>query len=666
MAHRVGRNRQRFGHYHNLPTAQTVNFRIRICVLPDRLIHMGSLPPLRYFDGYLPIEDHGLIGDGATAALAGRDGTIWWMCIPRFDSHPLFDALLRSRRGSYFSITPENPTGSRQFYLPDTGVLVTEIQSASGLIAITDALTLHGGTDLTQDAEAARHELIRSVVVIEGSIWLNVALNFAARTRLQKTGDGFQIRTLAHPDLNIRLSSSLPIQNMNARLHLSSGQQMTFALSWNGRYSHATSDINEVLKGTVRAWERWIQEFRYTGPQDTVVRRSAITLKLLDDFKYGSIVAAPTSSLPECIGGRRNWDYRYSWIRDAAFSVYALHRIGFSCEAQGFLKWVLEAIERGERPRVLYDVAGNDPPKERVDFTYPGYRHSSPVRWGNAAAEQVQHDVYGEILDCAYQWCKHHGSIEPALWQRLRKLVIAAGIAWVTPDHGIWEVRTSPRPFTYSAALCRVALDRGVRIAEICGFPEDVSQWREKADIITRSILTEAWDPQIQALTEHLGGGGLDASLLSLPLRRVIPAGHPRMIATVEAIRQHLTAGNGLLYRYQVNESPDGLAEKQGAFLLCSFWLVDNLTAVGRIDEAMDLYESLCGRASSLGLFSEQIDPVSGSFLGNFPQALSHIGAISSGFNLACALERLSDSRRFQLGLGLQELQHVAPADDTE
>jgi GH15 family glucan-1,4-alpha-glucosidase len=601
---------------------------------------MEPLPPLRYFDGYLPIEDHGLIGDGATAALSGRDGTISWMCVPRFDSPPLFDSMIDAKQGSNFAITPDSPVGSRQFYLPDTGVLVTEIVAQSGFVSLTDALALRAGTDLTEDREAARHELIRSVVVMDGEIDLNVAIKFAKGTTVHKNDDGFHILPPEHSGLDVHLSTSFPLENLHSRVHLSSRERISFALSWSGNRSHSTENFEKLLKDTVEAWHRWIQGFRYAGPQEPIVRRSAITLKLLDHFSGGSIVAAPTTSLPEEIGGRRNWDYRYSWIRDAAFSVYALHRIGFSSEARGFLKWVFDALERGERPRILYDVSGSVPPKEREDCSYSGYRGSLPVRWGNAASDQIQHDVYGEILDCAYQWGKYHGSIEPRQWERLKKLIIAAENACRNPDHGIWEVRASPRPFTYSAALCQVALDRGGRIAERFGFSEDSATWRKKADKITNSILEEAWDPEIQSLTAYLGGGGLDASLLSLPLRRVIPADHPKMVATTEAIRQRLGAGDGLLYRYRTEESPDGLPGKQGAFLLCSFWLVDNLTAQSRIDEAMSLYESLCRRASSLGLFSEQIDPVSGNFLGNFPQALSHIGAISAGFNLACATAR--------------------------
>jgi GH15 family glucan-1,4-alpha-glucosidase len=599
---------------------------------------MDSFRPLRYFDGYLPIEDHGLIGDGATGALTGRDGTIWWMCVPRFDSAPLFDSMIDARRGSRFTIMPDNPVGSRQFYLPDSGVVVTEIRSQSGIVSLTDALVLREGMDLTGDTEAARHELIRQVLVLDGEVDLNVDIKFAPGTRVSRNGEGFQIRPPGLPGLEVRLMASTPMSRLDAKVHLSSGERMSFALNWGGNDEHSIVNGEEALKDTLKAWRRWIRAFHYGGPQEPIVRRSAITLKLLDYFKSGAIVAAPTSSLPEAVGGRRNWDYRYSWIRDAAFSVYALDRIGFSSEARWFLKWALEAIEGGERPRVLYDVCGHVPPPEQEDLNHSGYRGSSPVRWGNAAAEQIQHDVYGEILDCAYQWCKSNGPIEPRLWECLRKLIIAAGNTCHNPDHGIWEVRTPPRHFTYSAALCQVALDRGARIAELFSLPGDIAAWRKKAEKISESILEHAWNPEIKSLTEQIGGGDLDASLLSLPLRRVIPANHPRMIATTEAITQHLGAGNGLLYRYRIEDSPDGLPCRQGAFLLCSFWLVDNLTAQRRIDEAMSLFESLCGRASALGLFSEEIDPVSGAFLGNFPQALSHIGAISAGFNLACAI----------------------------
>jgi GH15 family glucan-1,4-alpha-glucosidase len=289
---------------------------------------------------------------------------------------------------------------------------------------------------------------------------------------------------------------------------------------------------------------------------------------------------------------------------------------------------------------VLYDLDGNQPPPEREDPDLEGYRRSRPVRWGNAAAEQLQHDVYGEILDCAYQWAARGGEIDEHLWTRLRILVETAGSAWARPDHGIWEVRTAGRAFTYSAALCQVALDRGARLAERFGLAGDVQGWHRAAAHIRQAILEEAWDPAMASLTEHLGGGGLDASLLTLPLRRVVPADHPRMRATTEAIMERLGAGQGFLYRYLPDESPDGLPGHEGAFLICSFWLVDNLAKQRRFDEAMALYDALCARAGPLGLLPEQIDPGSGAFLGNYPQAFSHVGLISSGINLARSIKQ--------------------------
>jgi GH15 family glucan-1,4-alpha-glucosidase len=597
----------------------------------------AALRPLRRQDGYLPIADHGLIGDGATAALIGRDGAIAWLCVPRFDSPPLFCALLDAARGGAFTLAPEGLEASRQRYEGDSGVLVTELRAGAGLVRVTDALALRAGADLNEDAPAGRGELLRLVEVVQGPVRLQVVVEPRGPVEAVPMGDGLRLRCPERPDLNLHLLSTAPLRGPRTTLALGTGDRLTLLLRWGGGHARELREPEALLRATAEAWARWTANLQYEGPHAALVRRSAVTLKLLDHFQNGAIVAAPTSSLPEAVGGPRNWDYRFSWIRDAAFSVYALHRIGLSREARAFLEWVFGAVEQGGRLRVLYDLDGKPPFPEHEDATLEGYRRSRPVRWGNAAAEQRQHDVYGEILDCAYQWAHHHGSLDPLLWERLRELVEAAAREWREPDHGIWEVRTPGRVFTYSAALCQVALDRGARLAERYGLPGDVARWWAEADRIRTAILEEAWDEQQGSITEHLGGGGLDASLLTLPLRRVVPVDHPRMIATTEAVGRRLGAGQGLLYRYLPHESPDGLPGDEGAFLLCSFWLVDNLAGQGRLEEAERLFDSLCARANPLGLLPEQIDPPTGDFLGNFPQAFSHVGLISSAVNLRAA-----------------------------
>jgi alpha,alpha-trehalase len=365
----------------------------------------------------------------------------------------------------------------------------------------------------------------------------------------------------------------------------------------------------------------------------------------LDHTQNGAIAAAATSSLPEEIGGERNWDYRYTWVRDATFSVYALRRIGLPDEADRFLSWVLDAIERDGIPRVMYTLDGLQPPVERLDPGLAGYRGSLPVRWGNAAANQTQHDVYGEIVDCVYQWGRSGNEVDDQIWTHLVSLAESAAKNARRRDHGIWEVRSSGRPFTYSVAMCQVALDRTAKLGRSLGMPCDVGRFAAEAEALRDVILREAWNDRTQSLTEQLGGDALDASLLALPLRRVIPATHPRMVATPRAVEARLGAGDGLLYRYLPDHSPDGLSGHEGAFLLCSFWLVDNLAYQGELDRAVQLYESLCQRAGPLGLLPEEIDPGSGEFLGNYPQAFSHIGVISSGMNLARCLQNRSGAK---------------------
>ena len=601
----------------------------------------SPLTPILQTDGYLPLADYGLVGDGATAALIGRDGAVAWLCLPRFDAPPLFCSLLDAVKGGSFTISPDGLQASGQWYEPDSPVLITDLQSTTGRVRLTDFCPLISGADLAEDVPATRRELLRSATVIDGTVRLRIDIEPRGGADAEPRDGGLRIRCAAQPDLSLHVFSTVPLTGLRTWISLKAGQSVHLHLCWRQSPSHPRHvDPTKVHAETISVWRNWLAGLRYQGPQAALVRRSAITLKLLDHFENGAIVAAPTSSLPELIGGTRNWDYRYAWVRDAAFSVYALHRIGLSHEAAGFLAWVLDAVERDGRPRVMYDLDGRMPPPEREDPALEGYRRSRPVRWGNAAAGQRQHDVYGEILDCAYQWAAHHGKIPEALWTRLVGLADAAGQKWREPDHGIWEVRTSGRPFTYSTALCHVALDRAARLADRAKLPGSSDSWHRMAKEIEQAILTEAWDPGMQSFTEHLGGGGLDASVLTLPLRRVVPADHPKMVATTRAVMERLGAGQGLLYRYLPDESPDGIAGHEGAFLLCSFWFVDNLAKQGRLDEAMELYDSLCARAGTLGLLPEEIDPATGAFLGNYPQAFSHIGVIASGVNLARLLTK--------------------------
>jgi len=601
---------------------------------------MPPFQPITRHDGYLPIEDHGLIGDGATAALVGRDGRISWMCIPRFDSPPIFGGLLDAKRGGALTMAPIDLLASRQSYLPDSGVLMTEMRSATGVVRVTDALMLRSGADLSEDAPAGRRELLRSVRVLSGQVTLRVEIEPLGGAEMERHHGGYRLLCARQPERDFHLQTSAPLDGTRSVIQLAEGETFDLILRWQHRtHRHRPLNPERLLHGTVDAWQRWLADYHYDGPRPDLVRRSAITLKLLNHFANGPMVAAPTTSLPEVIGGQRNWDYRYAWIRDASFAVYALRQVGLDHEAFGFIGWALDACEPDGNLRVLYDLDGRRPPPERTDPDLAGYRGSRPVRWGNGAAEQVQHDIYGEVLDCAYLWGMQ-GDIDDQLWQELHSLVETARARWRQPDQGIWEVRTEGRVFTYSAALCQVALDRGAKLATRFNLPADVGAWRAEANQIKAAILEQAWDPTIGSLTEHLGGGGLDASLLALPLRRVIPADHPRMVATTRAIAERLSAGDDLLYRYIPEISPDGLLGQEGAFLLCSFWLVDNLALQGRIAEATALFDRLCDRANPLGLLPEQIDPASGAFLGNFPQALSHIGLISSGANLAKAMRR--------------------------
>ena len=605
--------------------------------------------PIERIEGYLPIEDHGLIGDGATCALVARDGSIPWLCLPEFDSPPFLAGLLDAERGGAFTVRPLGVRAGRQRYIDDTGVLITELEGPEGVVELTDCLALRSGADLRELVPAGRSELLRVARVVRGTVELEVRIRAKDDVEVGREGGAWSIRWPQRPDLALSLWSSheleaAPDGSIGAVLGLTAGARFTTSLHWSGSVRLAErTDPEGLVQRTSTVWRDWAGRLRYEGPHRNAVRRSAITLKLLDHVPSGAIMAAATSSLPEAIGGVRNWDYRYTWVRDAAFSTYALQRVGMESEAQAFLAWTMTNAERDGRPQIMYALDGGQPADETEDPHLRGYRGSAPVRWGNGAAGQTQHDVYGELLDVAWGWVRGGGPLDGHLWGMLCDFTEQAIENWRTPDQGIWEIRGSGRPFTYSVAMCAVAVERALRIAEARGLDHPRDRWRAELDRIRGALLERSWDPDRKSFTEQLaaddgsGRGGLDASLLALPLRGLVEFTDPRMVATTEAVRRHLDAGDGLLYRYLHEESDDGLPGGEGAFLLCSFWLVDNLTGQGRLDEAMDLYDSLCGRSNELGLLSEEIDPASGAFLGNFPQAFSHLGLIASGVNLARA-----------------------------
>lgn len=605
---------------------------------PD-FIFSAMFPDVDYLGGYLPIEDHGLIGNGRTAALVGRDGSIDWMCVPRFDSPPIFCGLLDRHKGGRFYVKVDEFLGARQYYQPNSSVLVTELRAASGLLRITDLMPFKEGTDLSQPLPADMAELLRMIEVVQGEVTFQIDITTHPKIDVSRERDGFHLRSQDGAHVDLLLTVNRPMDDLSQRITLRTGENVAFSLRWEETDKPSSlGDPYKSIRVSIAAWQRWLRTFDYHGPQSTLVQRSAITIKMLDYLPQGSLLAAPTTSLPERVGGERNWDYRFVWVRDGSFSVYALRRIGLVNEANNFLRWLL-TLAKGHRLRIMYTIDGGHPGREREDYSLEGYRKSQPVRWSNGAADQVQHDVYGEVLDCAYQWANHGGNLSDELWSNLHRFVERAMVCWDTPDQGIWEVRTEGSVQTYSAGICQVALDRGRKLASRYGLQANIALWQRTAEEITKTILDHGWNEQKQFIASEFGGDTLDAAILGLPLRRVIPADHPKMVATVKAVRERLHAtGDGLIFRYHPSERNDGLEGNEGAFVLTSFWLVDNLTLQGKLDEAQELYDSLCHRVNPLGLLSEEIDPTSGRFLGNFPQAFSHIGQILSGVNLAKAL----------------------------
>ena len=590
---------------------------------------------------YKPISQYGIIGDLRTAALVGSDGSIDWCCLPRFDSPSVFAAVLDARKGGRFKLAPLGETVNKQMYLADTCVLLTRFLTPDGVGEVEDFMP----ASARRGPEDEPHVLIRRARVVRGAMRFRLDLqpgfDYARarhRLRVDRRGAVFSSG-------GARLSLAAPVRlkaaggGVSAEFALRAGDELTFLLRWSeGRQAPFDPgfDAGLAFHDTVEFWRRWAGGIRYQGRWREMVVRSALTLKLLTYGPSGAIVAAPTASLPESLGGPRNWDYRYTWVRDAAFTIYALLRLGLKSEAEGFMGWIdarcREAGRKGAL-QTLYSVTGRHEIPEEVLGHLEGYAGSSPVRIGNGAAKQFQLDIYGELMDTVYLADRHSAPISYDLWSHLRTLLDFACAHWREPDDGIWEVRGGRKHFVYSKVMTWVALDRGLRLADGRGLPADRERWSKERDAVYEEVMRRGWSEKKGAFVQYYGCDALDASSLVMPLVRFISPTDPRMLSTLEAAMKEL-ASDSLVYRYRAGRAAsDGLAGGEGTFSMCTFWLVEALARAGRLTEARLIFEKMLSYASHLGLFSEQIGPT-GESLGNFPQAFTHVALISAAWRL--------------------------------
>jgi GH15 family glucan-1,4-alpha-glucosidase len=610
-------------------------------------------------EDYPPIGDYALIGDCRSAALVSRDGSVDWYCIPRFDSPSLFAALLDRERGGHFRIAPTAQYSVRRRYLAETAVLETIFETATGVVKVTDFMPLPGGETIWPDyADIPFPRLVRMVRCLRGTV--EVLVTFAPRPDYGRQVPTFGVHPHgvlagARPDAFL-LASDVPFEakgdHAEARVTLTVPQQHYFALLRLVPGAAPTppgwAELRRWLAQTVGGWTIWSQNCQYEGPYREMVVRSALTLKLLTYSPTGAVIAAPTTSLPEEIGGERNWDYRYTWLRDATFTLYALAILGYRTEALAFKDWVVRTWADPATPlQIMYAIDGGATLTEETLDHLSGYRDSRPVRIGNGAADQKQLDVYGTLLDAAHLFRKFGGAVTPELWELMRRVADLTCDHWRETDPGIWEVRGGPQHFTHSKVMCWVALDRAIKAAEALDYPADLPRWREERDTIRRAVLERGYNPTVGAFTQAFDSDVLDASVLLFPLIGFIDANDERMRRTIETIEAQLTT-NGLVYRYRAvaeHGDPagddlaaiDGLRGDEGTFAICTFWLVDCLIFIGRADDARALFERMLTYANDLGLFAEEVDPASGALLGNFPQAFTHIALINAAVNLAKA-----------------------------
>ena len=583
------------------------------------------------------IEDYALIGDCESAALVSRDGSIDWLCWPRFDSDACFAALLGTPEHGRFRIAPEGePTKITRRYRPNTLILETRFETAGGAVMLIDFMPIRGRNP----------DCVRIAVGERGSVKMctELVLRFGYGEIVpwvRKLGDG-SLRAIAGPDMVVlRTPVHLRGENMKTvgAFTVSEGDRVPFVLSYGPSHLPIPEAFaaDAALNDTESFWNEWSHKGRSEGPWSDAICRSLITLKALTYAPTGGMVAAPTTSLPERIGGNRNWDYRYCWVRDATLTLLALMNAGYYEEAQAWRDWLTRAVAgRPEQLEVMYGVGGERRLTEWEVPWLPGYENSAPVRIGNAAHSQLQLDVFGEVMDTLHQGRRGGLPASDSGWDVQIALLDHLETIWRKPDHGIWEVRTEPQHFTYSKAMVWVAFDRAIKSADMFGLPGDVTRWRRVRDEVCVEVTAHGWSDRRNSFVRAYGGNDLDASLLLLAPVGFLKPGDPRYRRTVEAIERDLVV-DGLVLRYDSLKSRDGLPAGEGAFLACSFWLADAYLLLGRRGDAERLFKRLVGLANDVGLLSEEYDPRANRHLGNFPQAFSHVALINTAFNLTRA-----------------------------
>ncbi|WP_245154773.1 glycoside hydrolase family 15 protein [Nocardioides sp. 1609] len=593
-------------------------------------------------DQQAQIADHGVIGDLRTCALVSTEATIDWFCAGRFDAPSVFGGLLDPAAGSWRTWVVDGHTRTTQFYLPDSAILVTRFLTEDGVAEVHDLFPLERAHDPDH-----RQRIVRRVVAVRGTVRVRTELR--ARPDYGRVVPDVEVLdprrlVLRAGDLCLGLSASHDVEVgdgvLSAEWVLRAGEEARFCLHVldAGADLPDDEDVAGALDRTARFWRGWLAQSTYRGRWREMVDRSAITLKLLTHEPSGAIVAAPTTSLPEEIGGERNWDYRYVWIRDAAFSLYALLRLGFTDEAESFMRWLSERLgdDQGNDDvgplRNLYDIDGAVPAEEHELDHLRGYAGSRPVRVGNAAAEQLQLDIYGELIDSVYLFNKYSAGISLDAWADLTRVVEWLIENWERPDAGMWEIRDDPRPHTVSRLMCWVAIERMMRTARQRGLPGDLARWGEARDAIHRRIVEECWDDEVGAFMAAEGADTVDAGVLLMPLVKFLAPNDPRWLSTLQVLEERLVS-DSLVFRYDLGHTTDGLDGPEGTFSLCSFWYVEALTRADRLDDARLALEKMFTYANHLGLYAEQVG-LTGDQLGNFPQAFTHLSLISAAMNL--------------------------------